>query len=384
METIEQDPIANFTYAIKASGTRRHYLAKLKAFFDFTGLEGDLDLQSRDFIKRTLRDSNWALASLIKFLTYQKERAERKEITEGTVNNYYKPAKLFCEMNNIALNWKRIHRGLPRVSKAARDRAPTLEEIRKICDYPDRRMKPIVYTMASSGIRLGAWEWLRWGHIQPVTSGDGVVVAAKVLVYPGSADEYMTFITAEAYGAVKSWMDYRKECGETITKESWVMRDLWQTDSALRGQASRPKKLQCFGIKRLVERALWAQGIRRKLDAGQRRHEFKADHGFRKFFKTRAEQVMKPINVEWLMGHSTGVSDSYYRPTEQELLTDYLRAVPLLQISEAAQARQEFAESEKTWHDQFADVKSLVEKMQTQLNSLTAAVVSAKLSASQG
>jgi len=36
---------------------------------------------------------------------------------------------------------------------------------------------------------------------------------------------------------------------------------------------------------------------------------------------------MKPINVELLMGHSTGISDSYYRPNENELLTDYLNAV---------------------------------------------------------
>ncbi|MFL6363587.1 MAG: hypothetical protein ACJ719_00050 [Nitrososphaeraceae archaeon] len=36
---------------------------------------------------------------------------------------------------------------------------------------------------------------------------------------------------------------------------------------------------------------------------------------------------MKPINVETLMGHSTGISDSYYRPTEKELLDDYLKIV---------------------------------------------------------
>ena len=40
-----------------------------------------------------------------------------------------------------------------------------LEEIRKIVEYPDRRIKPIVYTMASSGIRLGAWNYLKWNHM---------------------------------------------------------------------------------------------------------------------------------------------------------------------------------------------------------------------------
>jgi ribosome recycling factor len=42
---------------------------------------------------------------------------------------------------------------------------------------------------------------------------------------------------------------------------------------------------------------------------------------------------MKPINIEKLMGHSTGISDSYYRATENELLEDYLKAVPELTLS---------------------------------------------------
>jgi hypothetical protein len=50
-------------------------------------------------------------------------------------------------------------------------------------------------------------------------------------------------------------------------------------------------------------------------------------------FKTRCEIAgMKPINIEKLMNHSTGISDSYYRPTEQELLEDYLKAVDTLSI----------------------------------------------------
>lgn len=41
---------------------------------------------------------------------------------------------------------------------------------------------------------------------------------------------------------------------------------------------------------------------------------------------------MRPINVEITMGHDIGLSASYYKPTEREVLEDHLKAVPLLTI----------------------------------------------------
>jgi hypothetical protein len=131
-------------------------------------------------------------------------------------------------------------------------------------------------------------------------------------------------------------MDFRKDYGEKISGESWVMRDLWQTTNikygAKLGLATCPKKLKRSGIKRLLERALWEQGLRQPLTKGIRRHEWKAAHGFRKYYKSHAEQLMRPINVEITMGHNIGISASYYRPTEQEVLEDYLKAVDSLTV----------------------------------------------------
>ena len=42
---------------------------------------------------------------------------------------------------------------------------------------------------------------------------------------------------------------------------------------------------------------------------------------------------MKPINVEITMGHNIGISASYYKPTEREVLDDYLKAINLLTIN---------------------------------------------------
>lgn len=157
-----------------------------------------------------------------------------------------------------------------------------------------------------------------------------------MVVYPGDQEEYYSFITPEAYTALKEWMKFRQEYGEKISEESWVMRDIWQTTNvtygAKWGLATAPKKLHSSAIKRLIERALWEQGIRKPLAEGKNRHEWKAAHGFRKFYKTRAEQAMRPANVELTIGHDIGVSKSYYKPTEREILEDYLKAVDLLSI----------------------------------------------------
>jgi len=157
-----------------------------------------------------------------------------------------------------------------------------------------------------------------------------------MIVYSGDDEEYYTFISKEAYMALFEWMRYRESSGELIKDDSWVMRDLWDTRVAQgRGLVTKPKKLSCLGVKRLMERAIWAQGLRKKLEPGKKRHPYQANHSLRKWFKTRCEIAgMKPINVEKLMNHSVGISDSYYRATENEILDDYLKAMDLLTIND--------------------------------------------------
>ena|SRR5690348_5422858 len=330
--------MAAFMYGLRAPDTIRQYPRRFQYFLNFLSIPGTLEEQAKQFTLRARENLEWAQKSLMSFIDYQKERVKRGEIAESTITNYYKATKLFCVMNDLMLNWKKISRGLPSGRRAANDRAPTIEEIQKLVEYPDRRIKPVIYTMASSGIRIGAWDYLRWKHIKPITNNkEGQIIAAKLIVYSGDREEYYCFITAEAYTSLKEWMDFRASYGEKISEESWVMRDLWQTTnvdhSSKLGLATFPKKLKSTGIKRIIERALWEQGLRSPLAKGVKRHEWKAAHGFRKFYKSRAEQVMKPINVEITMGHDIGVSQSYYKPTEREVLEDYLKAQDLLTIN---------------------------------------------------
>ena len=65
------------------------------------------------------------------------------------------------------------------------------------------------------------------------------------------------------------------------------MQDLWQTTNmnygARLGLATNPKKLRSSGVKSLLGRAVWEQGIRRPLPNNENRHEWKLAHGYRKF-----------------------------------------------------------------------------------------------------
>ena len=65
------------------------------------------------------------------------------KISQATVANYYKAIRLFCEMNDLVLNWKKVARGMPKGRQAANDRAPTIEELQKLLEYSDRRIKTI-------------------------------------------------------------------------------------------------------------------------------------------------------------------------------------------------------------------------------------------------
>jgi hypothetical protein len=263
---------------------------------------------------------------------------------------------------------------LSRGKRYANDRIPTLEEIRKIVEYPDRRIKPIVYTMCSSGIRLGAWDYLKWKHIIPIRNDKNEVIAAKIKVYADEEEEYFSFISLEAYSHLNEWMVYRENAGELITKDSWLMRNLWDvTTPTGKGIASVPVKLKSSGIKRLMERALFAQGIRTTLEKDRKRHEFQVDHGYRKFFKTRCEiGGMKPINIEKLLSHSTGISDSYYRATEQELLDDYLKAMDSLTIDERNKLKKRIDKLEEKNEDERYVIKAKLQEKEEQINQLIA------------
>ena len=78
---------------------------------------------------------------------------------------------------------------------------------------------------------------------------------------------------------------------------------------------------------------------------------------------------MKPINVEITIEHDTGISESYYRPKEKEVLEDYLKAADLLTINRENSKLQKQVEKIKQEKDEEIrsireDVNSVLDKVQ--------------------
>jgi hypothetical protein len=363
-----------------------------------------LDEQGQNFLQQAKQEGHeWVTHNLMLYLNHHKQRVLRGELSSGTLKNMYRPIKDFLDTYpevSAYVPWKRITRTLPRVKLYANDRAPTVEELRKAVGFMDYRIKPIIYVMASSGIRVGAWDSLKWKHVRPIKSaeyltwkkhqeirekghsdivikkeedGEDKIVAASLLVYADTAEQYTTFMTPEAYFALKDYMDFRARYGEKITGQSWLIRDVFPVVDAKKptseeitkrkerkknrknsydfggassggehygyqvknGDVTKPLQFSSDAIKHIILRALYVTGVRSELQEGSNRHEFKGAHGLRKFFDTRASYAGVPRGaVELLMGHNLGVTSSYLRLSEYELLSDYLRAVPALTINE--------------------------------------------------
>src|SRR5919197_319890 len=98
-----------FRAAIKSHATLDPYERRLISFLK------RMDARSPDaFVEFAKNNPALAEKKIIAFLSSERSRADRGEISAGTINNWVKAARLFLEMSDVQLNWKKITRGLPR------------------------------------------------------------------------------------------------------------------------------------------------------------------------------------------------------------------------------------------------------------------------------
>lgn len=325
------EAVRQFLKGFNSEATKESYSKKLSQFLHRCGMTPDQLLAEA-------QGNPTSVQRLI--IDYVEER--RNKVSGSTINQTVVSLKHFFEMNDTedAISWKKITKIMPRVRKTGSDRAPTIQEIRQMMESADTRIKCIILTCASSGIRVGAFEGMLWRDVTPVADAGGKGVrAARIVAYRGSAEQYVTFVTPECYEMLLKYRTMREEAGERVTDASPLMRDTWDSHPYRKtGEKRDPAvatPLASKTISNMMGKFLKKINMRTKRDADAVGHEFKQIHGFRKYFKTNAERTMKTIDVEKLMGHA----ENYYKPSEEYLLEQYAAAVPNLTISEEAELR---------------------------------------------
>jgi len=265
-------------------------------------------------------------------------------IAYSTIKHLVAPLFTFYTRNDVILNRKKVFDYLGEIRRAIKDGAYTLEQIQTALQNADQRMKMIILLLASTGARVGALPGLTLGNLQKLPDYG----LYKIIFYEGSNSEYYTFTTREcAQAGIDNYLLYRKRCGEKLAFDPnlnrWTPGDAplirLSFDMNDPFQASRqviPIRLQ--GLRQALTSHLIKCGLRQQEHPTERakriRKPISLSKGFRKFVIGIFIQANLNHEIrELLSDHATQLDQSYFRPTEKQVLEEYLKAEPYLTIS---------------------------------------------------
>ncbi|MDH2900301.1 MAG: hypothetical protein PXY39_04970, partial [archaeon] len=338
---------------------------------------------ARDIVRILKNQSD----SFLRLPKKQKEDIIRNHIktSRGKISDAYLccslvSVKSLLERYEQEVNWIQIKRMLPKVKNVARDRAPTKEEIKKLLKICDLRLRAAVLILASCGIRAGGLTTL---NIEDYTKFDWKGnTLGKLIVYRGEPEEYVTLISPEAVRALEDYLEFRRSKGEKLLPDSPLFRNKYDgfTEKGERYERGlqRIKEFHDMTSARQdeIKNLFHAKGLQQEFYhkwrlagvRGKEKHgrgkpfEFKAVHGFRKYFKTFSPKGMDPEtardDVELLMGHVV----SYHKPTFEHLCDQYVKALPSLCITESEELKIEIKEQESVFLKKFDELASRIEK----------------------
>jgi integrase/recombinase XerD len=301
-----------FEAGIKSPYTKKNYRTSLDQFLQYT------KITEYDALV-TLRDS--ALQEMLEdYLFYLKRR-----MSPNSLPPKFAALQLFFSMNDKTLNFKKIKKMFPEKTKKSGFEAWATKDIQKmllVCNT--KRQRAIILFLSSTGVRLGVLPDLRMKHIKTKEES-----YKKVIVYEGTNEEYVTFLTPEASRALDEYLDERRKDGEVISEASYVFRKRYQLG------IGKPQNMSAGSIADIISRIIRNSGVIREKNG--KRFNIQINHGFRKRYNTILKLIsdVNPNIAEKLLGHKNGLDGVYFVPTEEELFVEFKKSIPELTVNDS-------------------------------------------------
>ena len=108
----------------------------------------------------------------------------------------------------------RVNKFMPEPMRVNKDRAYTHEEISKLLEISDERMRVVILLLSGTGCRLGAIPSMRLRNIDK----------NKVIFYENTREEYFSFISPECQKSINAYTDMRSRYGEKLDDNSHLLR----------------------------------------------------------------------------------------------------------------------------------------------------------------
>ena len=362
-ETISESDMAyrNFIGTCRSPSTRYIYKKALQYFLSY------LKLGVQDHVKLLDMDTKIAQMNICDYISYLRTQ---KGLASQSVAAYVSAIRKFYVMNDVQLNWEKIHSFEGEGEKRAEDRPYIHSEILTMLQKTTPRNRAMILFMCSGGLRVGSLPSLRVKDLEPI---DGYNIY-KVNVYASSKkSSYFSFCSVEARKEVDEYLEWRKRLGERIKPESPLFRTEF---SSL--QIQQPQPLTRSGIRYIVNKLLRNTGIRPVIPFTETRKHYRSHimecHALRKFFEKNAVKAgMDLIYVRRLMGQKSGLEDSYLKLSEEELLqgddrhVGYIGIIDQLTVDESNRLKRE-VEHYKVKASQFDSLRAEIDQLKELIN----------------
>jgi site-specific recombinase XerD len=346
-----------FLHSIYSNETKRLYTKNLKFFLKFCNFE-----KFDDLLELTDSEKYDAICDFLIFL-----REDRK-IASTSVKPYYSAIKKFFKVNNVLLQWDELSRFRGKnEGKIIDDRLYTKQEILQLLDHADLREKVIIQILLSTGMRVGGLADLKIKDLEYLEE----YKIYKITVYSYDKNErYVTFCTPECAITIDKYLQYRKEV-EGDTEINKPDSPLLYRKITLYAEGHKQHEMS---IKNMFNEHMKSNSIQQQIARLQRksrvttiekitdpsmvgkiRKEMMRCHSFRKIFNTTCiDNNVNHYVKEKLMGHRArlGLDVNYFRPSESQLLEEYLKVVNDLTINDENRLKMQNEEL-KTTLDQF-------------------------------